>query len=131
VSWFSNFQGQSGLGAWDEVEIKIDLHYGGSVFAMVLYYLDTSTRALLQLDTFGGSSAIGTSSIHVTLRRHPTVDQYMHILATGGNPPGGVLAQMIQIDSWVGNWAIVMGHSGIPAGGFVYWKWSVLRRPGI
>jgi hypothetical protein len=130
---FSGYLGGAGfpLNPYDMLQLEIDLQWSTTVpTAIGLYWAQTNSPLLLNLLTFGNPS-IGLSMSRVVLRRHPQNPANLFLIATGGGTGApGVYTQMIAIDNWAAQWAVVMNHSGIPAGGALDWKWTVTKTTG-
>ena len=113
-----------GLTQFQTLLLEIELHFTSGT-AISLYWTQTATIALFDLANFGGANTNGQLTIRVYLRRHPAVNTWMFVQATGGDGSAAVVrGNMPVIDDWSAPWSVVMNHSGVPASGTLHYKIS-------
>lgn len=122
----SGFLGSPGLQPFETILLEIELHFSAATIPITLRWLQTAAPNLVNLNTFGNSNA-GQSITRIFLRRLPGADTYMHVLIQGGGDAPTQAAPLIPIDGWSKAWAVNIIHGGVPAGGFLNWKWSVTK----
>jgi hypothetical protein len=133
ASVFSSYVGQVQLATYDTVLLEIELFWTAVVNTQ-LFFIQSASHTLLQLDTFGNSGG-GTLNARVSLRKHPANSQYLFMLAQGGGNAPTQISNYVQIEDWLSppngpGWVVAMQHGGIPAGQSLQWKWSVTKHAG-
>jgi hypothetical protein len=122
--------GDGSLGVYDTLCVEIELHYtGGPMIPLSLYWVQSASIGIVNLAALGNPSG-GVSQSRTYLRRHGGFDYLMHTLAQGGGAGAAQVAGLPTIDGWSKAWALVMNHSGVPAGQALYWKWTVSKSGG-
>ena len=119
------------LTTYDTIQVEVDLHLGPlPPTPVTLYYNGATNIALARLDLIGGTGD-GLWSVRIFLRRHATDNSILHVLATGGGAGAGLtIGQYFASVAWTVPFNLFLQHGGVPAGGFMQYKWSVTKIAG-
>lgn len=123
------------LAPFDTLLIDVELH-GSTLPYMVISYYDYTNGATLLVEPRMFIQTVSMGQFRLTLRRHAVSNNGIAITGIGGGVSGAagvVFSTQTTIPNWDGltwPWYIYFAHGGVPAGGVIYWKWTVTLFPG-